>query len=127
MRMQEPEQWPSSEPGETTNQEEGVYRAETWQNPQEQKIYPQENVRLIIVFHHLIIGFAATGFGGSVLGLVGSAITLGNHDGSSALLTGGILGLVGSLLGLALFSTILILAATLETVRTARARRSRLR
>ena len=129
MRMQEPEQWPSSEAAGTTDQEYGASRAETWRNAQEQKIYPQEKLesRVSVLLSYLTIGFSATGFGASVIGLVGSAIVLGNQDGSRNLLTGGILGLVGSIVALLLFATIFVLSLVSEARRQVRSQRSRFR
>lgn len=129
MRMQEPEHWPPSEAVGTTDQEDATSRAEIWRNAQEQKIYPQETLesRVTILLSYLIIGFSATGFGASVIGVVGSAIVLGHRDGSQSLLTGGILGLVGSILALLVFATIFVLSLVSESRRQARSRRSRFR
>ena len=129
MRMQEPEQWPFSEDTGTTDQEYGTYRAETWRNAQEQKIYPQETreSRVSVLLSYLTIGFSATGFGASVIGLVGSSIVLGHGDGSKDLLAGGILGLVGSIVALLLFTTIFVLAIVSEARRKAHRQRSRFR
>ena len=129
MRMQEPEQWPLSEAAGTTDQEYGASRAETWQNAQEQKIYPQEKLesRVSVLLSYLTIGFSATGFGASVVGMVGSAIVLGNQTGPKDLLAGGILGLVGSLVALVLFATIFVLSLVSEARRQARYRQSRFR
>jgi hypothetical protein len=125
MRMQEPEQRSSSEADGTTDQEYGAYGAEA----QEQRIYPGEKheSRVNILLSYLTIGFSATGFGAAVIGMVGSAIVLGNQDGSRDLLTGGILGFVGSILALMIFATIFVLALVSEARRQARSRRSRFR
>jgi hypothetical protein len=129
MRMQEPEQWPLSEAVGTTDQEDGASRAETWPNAQEQKIYPQEKLesRVSVLMSYLTIGFSAIGFGASVIGMVGSAIVLGDRDGSQNLLTGGILGLVGSIVALLLFVTIFVLSLVSEARRQARYQRPRFR
>ncbi len=129
MRMQEPEQGSLSEAEETTGQEYGASRAETWQNAQEQKIYPQEKLgsRVSVILHHLTVGFSVTGFGASVVGLVGSAIVLGNQPGSKDLLAGGILGLVGSIVALLLFATIFALSLVSEARRQERYRQPRFR
>jgi hypothetical protein len=128
MRMQEPEQWPLSEADGTTGQEYGASRTETWRNAQEQKIYPQEKLdRVSILLSYLTIGCSVTGFGASVIGIVGSAIVLGNRDGSLNLLTGGILGLVGSIVALLLFATIFVLSLVSEARRQVRSQRSRFR
>jgi hypothetical protein len=129
MRMQEPEPWPLSEATGATDQEYGASGAETWRNAQEQKIYPQETLesRVSVLLSYLTIGFSAIGFGASVVGLVGSSIVLGHGDGSRDLLTGGILGLVGSIVTLLLFGTIFVLSLVSEARRQARYQRSRFR
>jgi hypothetical protein len=129
MRMQEPEQWPLSEAAGTTNQEYSTSRAETWRNAPEQKIYPQEALesRISVLLSYLTIGFSSIGFGASVVGLVGSSIVLGHGDGSRNLLTGGILGLVGSIVALLLFGAIFVLSLVSEARRQARSQRSRSR
>jgi hypothetical protein len=128
MRMQEPEQWHSFEATGTTGQEYGAYRAEAGQNAQEQKIYPQEMLgSRVSVLGILTIVFSSIGFGPAIIGIVGSAIVLNNRDGSPYLLTGGILGLVGSIVALLLFVTIFVLSVVSAARRAARYRRSRFR
>ena len=126
MHMQEPEQWQFSEARETTSQEYGAYRAETGQNAQEQKIYPQETRESrVSVLNILIIVFSSIGFGPAIVGIVGSALVLGNRDGSQYLLTGGILGLVGSIVAFLLFVTVFVLSLISAVRRAARYQRSR--
>lgn len=128
MRMQEPEQWQSSEATGTTDQEYGSYRAETGRNAQEQKIYPQETLESrVSVLGILTIVFSSIGFGPAIVGIVGSAIVLNNSDGSQYLLTGGILGLVGSIVALLLFVTIFVLSVVSAARRAARYQRTRFR
>jgi len=128
MRMQEPEQWQSSEATETTDQEYGAYRAEAEPNAQEQKIYPQEPPgSRASVLGILTIVFSSIGFGPAIVGIVGSALVLSNRDGSPYLLTGGILGLVGSIVALLLFVTIFVLSVVSAARRAARYQRTRFR
>jgi hypothetical protein len=128
MRMQEPEQWQSFETTGTTGQEYGAYRAEMGPNAQEQKISPQETPRSrVSVLGILTIVFSSIGFGPAIVGIVGSALVLSNRDGSPYLLTGGILGLVGSIVALLLFVTIFVLSLIAAARSAARSRRSRFR
>lgn len=128
MRMQEPEQWQFSEAGGTTSQEYGAYRDETGPNAQEQKIYPQKTRESrVSVLNILTIVFSSIGFGPSIVGIVGSALVLGNRDGSQYLLTGGILGLVGSIVALLLFVTVFVLSLISAVRRAVRYQQSRFR
>lgn len=126
MRMQEPEPGPFSEADGTTSQEYGAYRAEEGQNARGQKIYPQQTrAARVSVLNIFTIILSSIGLGPSIVGLVGSALVLGNRDGSQVLLTGGILGLVGSMVALLLFVTIFVLALVSAVRRAVRYRRSR--
>jgi len=128
MRMQEPEQWQSFEAPGTTGQEYSAYRAETGQNAQGQKVYPQEpRESRVSVLNVLAIVFSSIGFGPAIIGIVGSAIVLHYSDGSQHLLTGGILGLVSSIVALLLFVTIFVLSVVSAARRSARYRRLRFR
>ena len=128
MRMQEPEQWQFPEAVGTTSQEYGAYRAEADQNAQGQKIYPQETRESRVnVLNIFTIIFSSIGFGPSIVGIVGSALVLSNRDGSQVLLTGGILGLVGSIVALLLFVTIFVLSLVSAVRRAVRYQRSRFR
>lgn len=126
MRMQEPEQWQSSETTGTMDQEYGAYRAETGRNAQEQKIYPQETFgSRVSVLSILAIVFSSIGFGPAIVGIVGSGLVLSHRDGSPYLLTGGILGLVGSIIALLLFVTIFVLSVVSAARSAARYQRTR--
>ena len=128
MRMQEPEQWQSFETPGTPGQEYGAYRAEMESNAQEQKISPQETPRSrVSVLGILTIVFSSIGLGPAIVGIVGSALVLGHRDGSPYLLTGGILGLVGSIVALLLFVTIFVLSLIAAARGAARYKRSRFR
>jgi hypothetical protein len=126
--MQEPEQKQSFETSGTTGEEYGGYRAEAGEYEQQEKIYPQERLEpRISVFEILTIIFSSIGFGPAIVGIVGSAIVLANRDGHPALLVGGILGLVGSVVALLFFVTILVLSIVAAARRAIRYRRSRRR
>lgn len=130
MRMQEPEQWQSSEAAGQewqSNQDFSGYQAETGRYEQQQKIYPQEarESRVSVIAIFLLI-LSAVGFGPSIVGIVGSAIVLNYANGNQSLLvTGGILGLVGSIISLLLFITIFILSVISVARRAIRYRRRR--
>ncbi len=125
MHMQEPEQWQSFDETGTTGQEYGAYRAETGYYEQEQKIYPQERHRNVL--GTLITVFSSLGWGPAILGVISSVMVLNTSDGSSYLLTCGILGLVGSLVALLCLVTIFVLSVVSTSRRTARYRRPRFR
>jgi hypothetical protein len=128
MRMQEPEQWQSFETTGTTGQEYDAYRVEMGPNAQEQKISPKQTPGSRVgVPGILIIIFSSIGFGPAIVGIVGSALVLSHRDGSPYLLTGGILGLVGSIIALLLFVTIFVLSVISAARSAARSRRPRFR
>ena len=121
MRMQEPEQWPSSEAPGTTGQEYGTYRAETGQNALGQKIFPQES--RVSVLSVLIIVFSAIGFCpaiASVLALYDNGPQAGGFF--FRLLSNGLL---GSIVVLLLLATIFVLPVITVVRRAARFRPSR--
>ena len=130
MRMQEQEQWQSFETTGTMDQEYGAYRAEMGLNAQEQNIYPQAPAMRQSrgsVLGILTIIFSSVGFGPAIVGIVGSALVLSNSEGSRYLLTGGILGLVASIVALLLFVAIFVLSVISTARRAARFRQPRFR
>lgn len=128
MRMQEPEQWQSFETPGISDQEYGAYRAEGGRNAQEQKIYPQETREArVSVLNIFTIIFSSIGFGPAIVGIVGSVLVLSNRNGSQYLLTGGILGLVGSIVALLLFVAIFVISIVSAVRRAARYQRLRFR
>lgn len=128
MRMQEPEQWQSFEATGPTSQEYGAYRVEMEPNAQAQKISSQQTPgSRSSVLGILTIVFSSVGFGPAIVGIVGSALVLSHLDGSPYLLTGGILGLVGSIIALLLFVTIFVLSVISAARSGARFRRTRFR
>ena len=91
-------------------------------------MYPQEPLgSRASVLGILTIVFSSIGFGPAIVGIVGSALVLSNRDGSPYLLTGGILGLVGSIVALLLFVTIFVLSVVSAARRAARSQRTRFR
>ena len=135
MRLQEPEQWQSSETPGTTGLEYGPYRAETGQNALGQKIFPQES--RVSVLNVLIIVFSAIGFVAAFLCFYASALLLikagpdkfGEELRMLSLFVQnvGILGLVCSIVALLLFVTIFVLSVIAAVRRAARFRQSRFR
>ena len=119
MRMQEPEQWQSSETPGTTGQEYGTYRAETGQNALGQKIFPQES--RVSVLNVLIIVFSAIGFCSAIVGIVFSVLVLYYNvfTDRNFLLVGFIVAL---LLFVAIFVLSIITAVITAVRRTARFR-----
>ena len=125
MYMQEPERSQSFEETSTKDQEYGTYRAQAGYYEPEQKVYPRE--RHGNVLGTLITIFSSLGWGPALLGIIASAMVLSQSKGSSALLTYGILGLIGSSVALLLLVTVFVLAVVLTARRTMRYRRSRFR
>jgi hypothetical protein len=126
MRMQEPEQRQSFETSRPTDREYSAYHAEA-EDYEQQKIYPGKTLGAqVSVTEILTIIFSSIGLGPTIIVMVGSIIVLANRDGLPSLLTGGILGLVGSIIALFFFVTIFVLSLVSAARRAARSRRSRL-
>ena len=91
----------------------GSYEAER------QKIHPGEAQRQGIALHIVAIVLSSIGFVFSILGVVGAAIVLqtaqigGNAEAHPALIVGGVLGLVGSILAMLVFIAIFVVAVVL--------------
>ena len=116
MNMQEPEQWRPSGQEWQANQPYGEYRAEypgRFEPEQQQKIYPQPESRQrgtgtmpgIVAILLSSLGFFVT-----LAGIVASAIVLKYANGQQALLAGGVIGLVSSILVLLMFVAIFVVA-----------------
>lgn len=120
MHMQEPEQRQSFEGMEITDQEYGAYRPQTRYYEQEQKVYPQERHEGIL--NTLITIFSSLAWGPAMLGIIASAFVLSQSNGSSALITYGILGLVGSGVALLFLVTVFVLAVVSKSRMAARSR-----
>jgi uncharacterized membrane protein YdbT with pleckstrin-like domain len=118
MRMQEPEQWQPSEQEWQADQEYGEYRAEyAGKYESEQKIYPQEKQGLRGTSSGLpgilAIFLSSIGFFLAVAGIAASAIVLKYPRGQQELLTGGVIGLVSSIIVLLVFIAIFVIAVVM--------------
>src|SRR5947209_7184220 len=106
MRMQEPEQWQAPEQQWQASQEDSEYRADyagSYES-QQQKIYPQEELRpggTILGIFAIIL--SSIGFFLTVVGIVASATVLRYAHGQREILTGGVIGLVSSIIAMLMF------------------------
>lgn len=129
MQMQEPEQrqeWQAS-------QEDGEYRggyaenaqyAGGFESEQQQKIYPQEERWLNgTAFGIFAIILSSIGFFLAVAGIVGSSIVLEYENGQEAILVGGVIGLVSSILGVLVCIGIFVMAVVTVALRVRSVRR----
>jgi len=134
MRMQEPEEWQSTESSAQSerewqegkgSQEYGGYRAGMGQYEQEQqKIYPQaEHVSSGRVPALVSIILSGIGFGPAIVGIVASGIVLYYANGQHYLLLGGIMGLVASILMLLIVIAIFVINIVALAVSESRRRR----
>jgi hypothetical protein len=126
MRMQEPEQSQSSEQEWQPGQEYGEYRAEytgRYEPQQQQKIYPEERRLESRAFWIIATILSSIGFFPAVLGIVGSAIVLKYANGQPALLAGGVMGLVSSIIVMLVCVAIFVIAVVALAIRTGRIRR----
>ncbi|TMD67399.1 MAG: hypothetical protein E6I91_07100 [Chloroflexi bacterium] len=130
MRMQEPEQWQQS--GQAS-QEDSEYRtgyaenaqyAGGYESEQQQKIYPQEELRLRgTALGIFAIILSSIGFFLAVAGIVGSSIVLEYANGQQAVLVGGVMGLVSSILVVLVCVGIFSIAVVTLALRSKRVRR----
>ncbi len=127
MRMQEPEQSKPSGQEWQSDQEYGEYRGEyteRYEGEQQQKIYPQEERRLESrAFWIIAIILSSIGFFPAVVGIAGSAIVLKYANGQQALLAGGVMGLVSSIIVMLVCVAIFVIAVVALAIRTGRVRR----
>src|SRR5581483_5529381 len=113
MGMQEFEQEEQEKSEQRAYQYMGSYETER------QKIYPGEAHRESIALHIVAIVLSSIGFVFSILGIVGAAIVFqtarigGNAEVHPALVAGGVLGLVGSILSMLVFIAIFVVAIVL--------------
>ena len=133
MQMQEPEQW--QKPGQEwrANQEDSEYRAGYAQNAQyaggfeseqQQKIYPQEERWLNgTAFGIFAIILSSIGFFLAVAGIVGSSIVLEYANKQQAILAGGVIALVSSILGVLVCIGIFVIAVVTLALRVRSVRR----
>jgi hypothetical protein len=124
MRMQEPEQWQSSEEySQGYNADSGHY-SEGYESEQEQKIYPQKSRWLdgtaLAIF---AIIFSSIGFFLTVAGIVASAIVLQFGHAQQAVLAGGIIGLLSSIGAMLICVAIFVFAVVTLALRSRKVRR----
>jgi len=123
MRMQEPEQWQSSqEYSEGYSADSGHY-SEEFESEQEQKIYPQKSRWLdgtaLAIF---AIIFSSIGFFLTVAGIVASAIVLQFGHTQQAILAGGVIGLLSSIGAMLMCIAIFVIAVVTLALRARRVR-----
>ncbi len=123
MRMQEPEQWQTSqEYSEGYSADSGHY-SEEYDSEQEQKIYPQKSRWLdgtaLAIF---AIIFSSIGFFLTVAGIVASAIVLQFGHAQQAALAGGIIGLLSAIGAMLMCIAIFVFAVVTLALRARRAR-----
>jgi hypothetical protein len=115
MRMQEPEQWQPSNQEFQVSQEDSDYGAgysgRYEPNQQQQNIYPQVERRLHAATLGIVtIVLSSIGFFLTVAGIVGAALVLKYANGQDAVLAGGVLGLVSSIIVLIVCVAIFVLS-----------------
>jgi hypothetical protein len=117
MRMQEPEQWQQSGQewqegqGNQGGQEYSEYRTGYAGENESEKIYPQdERIMQGRTLGILAIILSAIGFFPAVAGIVGSALVLEYAKGLAAVLAGGVIGLVSSIIVMLVFVAIFVIA-----------------
>ena len=115
MRMQEPEEYQSSEATDQewqTGQEYSGYRGDQGQYEQEQqqKIYPQaERGSSSRATQIVTIILAGIGLGLAIVGIVASGIVLYYANGQHYMLVGGIMGLIASIITLLLIIALFVI------------------
>ena len=119
MRMQEPEQWQTSQEYSEGYSADRVDYAAGYESEQEQKIYPQKSRWLdgtaLAIF---AIIFSSIGFFLTVAGIVASAIVLQFGHAQQAVLAGGIIGLLSSIGALLMCVAIFVIAVVTLALRT---------
>ena len=123
MRMQEPEQWQSSQEYSEGYKADSVQYSEEYEPEQEQKIYPQKSRWLdgtaLAIF---AIIFSSIGFFLTVAGIVASAIVLQYGHEQQAVLAGGIIGLLSSIGAMLMCVAIFVVSVVVLALRTRRVR-----
>ncbi len=124
MRMQEPEQWQTSQEYSEGYSADSVHYAAGYESEQEQKIYPQKSRWLdgtaLAIF---AIIFSSIGFFLTVAGIVASAIVLQFGHTQQAVLAGGIIGLLSSIGAMLMCVAIFVIAVVTLALRTRRVSR----
>ena len=119
MRMQEPEQWQTSQEYSEGYSADSVHYAAGYESEQEQKIYPQKSRWLdgtaLAIF---AIIFSSIGFFLTLAGIVAAAIVLQFGHAQQAVLAGGIIGLLSSIGALLMCVAIFVIAVVTLALRT---------
>jgi hypothetical protein len=113
MQMQEPEQWQQSGSEWQTNPEYNEYQAgySGVDGPkQQEKIYPQIQQRLHKALWIFTVTLSSIGFFFTVAGIVSSAIVLKYANEQAALLAGGVIGLISSIVAMLVCVLIFVMA-----------------
>jgi hypothetical protein len=106
MQMQEPEQW-------QTNPQYNEYQAgySRVDGPkQQEKVYPQTQQSLHKALWILTVTLSSIGFFFTVAGIVASAIVLKYANEQAALLAGGVIGLISSIVAMLMCVLIFVMA-----------------
>jgi hypothetical protein len=124
MRMQEPEQWQTNQDYSQGYSADNAQDAADFESEQEQKIYPQKSRWLdgtaLAIF---AIIFSSIGFFFTVAGIVASAIVLQFGHAQQAVLAGGIIGLLSSIVAMLMCIGIFVIAVITLALRSRRVRR----
>src|SRR5215471_411077 len=123
MRMQEPEQWQANQEYSAGYSADSVQYSTGFASEQEQKIYPQKSRWLdgtaLAIF---AIIFSSIGFFFTVAGIVASAIVLQFGHAQQAVLAGGIIGLISSIVAMLMIIGIFVIAVVTLALRSRRFR-----
>jgi hypothetical protein len=124
MRMQEPEQWQTSEEYSQGYSADSGHYSEEYESEQEQKIYPQKSRWLdgtaLAIFS---IIFSSIGFFFTVAGIVASAIVMQFGHTQQTVLAGGVIGLLSSIGAMLMCIAIFVFAVVTLALRARRVRR----
>jgi len=124
MRMQEPEQWQTSQEYREGYSADSGHYSEEYESEQVQKIYPQKSRWLdgtaLAIF---AIIFSSIGFFLTVSGIVASAIVLQFGHAQQAILAGGVIGLLSSIGAMLMCIAIFVFAVVTLALRSRKARR----
>ena len=123
MRMQEPEQWQSSQEYSQGYSADSGHYSEEYDSEQEQKIYPQKSRWLdgtALAIFALI--FSSIGFFLTVAGIVASSIVLQFGHAQQAILAGGLIGLLSSIGAMLMCIAIFVFAVVTLALRARRTR-----
>jgi ABC-type Fe3+ transport system permease subunit len=127
MQMQEPEQRQQYEQEWQTDQEYGGYRAEysgMSEQEQGQKVYPEKERRQVgKVIGIIAIVLSSVGFFLSLAGIIISSLVLHYANGREVWLTGGVVGLVASILIMVACTVCFVFAVVALAIRSRRIRR----